>query len=83
MCSRIQTNPPLPIRKTLSTISKLRNAFCGIFLPLQDISIKARDIIPLPDCPELLDDSPLNVLGDGDLISIKMASSMRLRIAIK
>ena len=82
---RLQTVPPLPELKvwystdhfTLSdsSIAHLKHAI-SIHIPaLNQFPVKSPHLVLLLDSFELLDDSPLSVLRDGDLICIRILPS--------
>jgi hypothetical protein len=86
---RIQTIPPLPELKAwysadhdttldaTSTIAHLKNAICLQFSTLTDLGVNRHHLVFLLDSFELLDDSSLGLLRDGDLICIKALSSVQ------
>jgi hypothetical protein len=76
---KLQTNPPLsPLKAwfplpdslspTLSTINELKRHLCTHFPILSKSCITAKDIVLELDEFELLDETELGVLRDGDLI---------------
>lgn len=81
---RLQTLPPLPALKAWfipdlpvapSTIHNLKEAICQRVQVLQDGRIAERHIDLILDEFELLSDSPLAVVRDGDLVYIKKSAS--------
>lgn len=84
---RIQTKAPLLELKAwysphpqnvLTTVSELKQALCRQIPLLKTQHVTGKDIILLLDDFELLDDNPLDVVRDGDLILI--AASMTVPV---
>lgn len=79
---RIQTFSPLPELKAWystdasdGTISHLKHDICLQVPPLRQFGVNGPHLVLLLDNFELLDDSPLSVVRDGDLICIRILSS--------
>lgn len=83
---RIQTISPLPSLKAWFTldsdsshwiIEDLKQSLCQKLTVLQDAEVQQRDLVLLLDEFELLNDSPIHVVRDGDHIFIKQHVSMQ------
>ncbi|KIM83320.1 hypothetical protein PILCRDRAFT_819569 [Piloderma croceum F 1598] len=83
---KLQTNPPLsplkawfPLPKsspsTLLTINELKHHLCTHLPVLTKSCVHAKDIVLVLDDFELLDETEVGVLRDGDLICIKLDGS--------
>lgn len=85
---RIQTKAPLPELKAWytpdsetapETVSELKNAICQNVQTLRASGVSGYQVLLLLDDFQLLDDSPLDVVRDGDLICIKMLPGLFLK----
>jgi hypothetical protein len=81
---RIQTVPPLPKLKawfpvdstdSWATVHDLKSALCSRVQVLRDASVQALHVVLFLDDFELLKESDINVVRDGDLICIKPSST--------
>lgn len=93
---RIQTLAPLPELKAwyfadsdtlsdnvLSTVTHLKQAICLQVPALRQLGVNGHQLVLLLDNFELLDDSPLNVVRDGDLVCIRILPSLQPAIRHK
>ncbi|TFK35044.1 hypothetical protein BDQ12DRAFT_326920 [Crucibulum laeve] len=85
---RIQTFPPLPDLRVwfipdllvqLHTVLDLKLAICLRIQALKDVGVTGQDVVLLLDEFELLNDSPFNVVRDGDLICVKLSAGEELQ----
>jgi len=87
---RFQTVSPLPELKAWystdpdavsdggsSTIAHLKHTICLQIPALRQFGVNGRQLVLLLDSFELLDDSPLSVVRDGDLICIEIRPSVQ------
>jgi hypothetical protein len=85
---RIQTFSPLPELKAwystdhdplsdtpLATVSHLKHAICLQLLSLKKFGVNGTHLVFFLDSFELLDESPLSVVRDGDLICVRALPS--------
>ena len=89
---RIEAVAPLPeikvwyspdTRESPANIYDLKDALCLQIPALKLFGVAGRHVVLSLDSFDLLDDSPLDVLRDGDLISIKVLQSAQLGLTKK
>lgn len=79
---RVQTIPPLPelkawfipdIQAAFPTINDLKLSFCASIPTLRNANLAGSDLTLHLDGFDLLGESPLDVVRDGDLIQLRQA----------
>ncbi|KAH7930316.1 hypothetical protein BV22DRAFT_1028542 [Leucogyrophana mollusca] len=77
---RVSLVHPFPVFKawvpvdgadSIQTVEHLKNDLCSRLAVLRDLRVKSRELILLVDEFELLDDSPISIVRDGDLVCVK------------